>query len=370
MSTMTPRERMLAALRGEPVDRIAFATYNFHHLDPTFTRSPYKPMLDAWWEAEDAGTLCKTPHVMRGGRRDVIHQDTRMDGTTEVRTTTVETSKGALRQIFATPQGQPGYTIEPFIKGDRDVAKLLALPVEPATPDLTVTKEWHEKLGDKGLNYVAYGDPFYSVAQWFDFEDFCIRCLTQRDVIVELVEREFVRLRAELARTLEEAEGYEFLFYTAGPEIATPPMLSPQVFEWGVKKYEAELVRMIRDAGHLSAIHCHGRVAMVFDMFKAVGPHALEPLEPPPQGDITLAEALDRADGMCLMGHIQDQDLYTAQPGEMRAKVREICELVKARPTMTGYIMTSSATPYMDPPPPAFSRNYIEYLRAAQELGA
>jgi hypothetical protein len=91
--------------------------------------------------------------------------------------------------------------------------------------------------------------------------------------------------------------------------------------------------------------------------------HALEPLEPPPQGDIALQEALDAVAGhMCLMGYIQDQDLYTAQPGEMKRKVRAIRSLVAGR---TGYIMTSSATPYMDPPPPQFVRNYVEYLEAA-----
>jgi uroporphyrinogen-III decarboxylase len=370
MSDMTPKRRMLAALQGEPLDRIAFATYNFHHLNPTFQKPAYKPMLDAWWAAEDCGVLCKTPHQMHGGRRERTRTETHHKGTTVIRTTTVETPKGELREVFATPKGQPGYTVEPFVKDDQDVERLLSLPTEPAQPDLTITKVWHEKLGEKGLNYVAYGDPLYAVNHWFDFEDFCIRCLTQKDLIIELVEREFERIRGELALMLEQAQGYQFLFYTAGPEIATPPMLSPKVFKWGVLEYEQELVRMIRESGQLSAIHCHGRVAMVFDMFKAIGPHALEPLEPPPQGDIALQEALDRAGEMSLMGYIQDQDLYIAEPGEMRQKVAAICEIIKERATLSGYIMTSTATPYMDPPPAAFTRNYIEYLQAAQELGA
>ena len=81
-----------------------------------------------------------------------------------------------------------------------------------------------------------------------------------------------------------------------------------------------------------------------------------------PLGTFTL---LDQVAGRtCLMGYIQDQDLYTAQPGEMREKVRAIRRTVEGR---TGYIMTSTATPYMDPPPPQFVRNYVEYIEAAAE---
>jgi len=33
----------------------------------------------------------------------------------------------------------------------------------------------------------------------------------------------------------------------------------------------------------------------------------------------------------------------------------------------TGYLMTPTATPYMHPPPPAFVRNYVEFVEAAAE---
>ena len=368
-SAPTPRELMLAALRGEPVHRVVAATYNFHHLSPTFCQPTYKPLLDAWWACEEMGVLCKTPHAMSGGRRDLFSTSTHVEGAKTIQRTVVNSPKGPLQQIHVTPMGQPGYTTEHFVKDDADVERFLSLPTEPSLPDLSVTKAWHDRLGDKGLNYVSYEDPMYAVAQWFDFEDFAVKCVLEFDVISRMLEHEFQRIERELALVLEAARGYTFLFFMAGPEVATPPMLPPRLFEDTVAKYERVLVEMIRSAGQLVAIHCHGRVGMVYDMFKSIGPNALEPLEPPPQGDLTLDKALDRADGMCLMGHIQDQDLYTAQPGEMREKVRDICELMWGRASLTGYIMTSTATPYMDPPPAAFSRNYIEYMQAAQELG-
>jgi hypothetical protein len=189
-------------------------------------------------------------------------------------------------------------------------------------------------------------------------------------LIVELIEREFVKARAEIEQTLAQAEGRDFLFYSAGVEVATPPMLSPAAFAELVTPYEGALVGMIRDAGHLSAIHCHGRVGRVLDQFLEIGVQALEPLEPPPQGDLSLEEALEAVGGrICLMGYIQDQDLYRAGPGEMREKVRAVRRAVEDRVVQgrAGYIMTSTASPYMDPPPLQFVRNYVEYLEAATE---
>lgn len=366
---MTPKELMLSAIRKQPLPRVAVATYNFHPLSEVFQRPAYRPMLEALLAADKIGILCKTPVAWHGGRRERMRSATRTEGDIIYTITTLDTPHGGLRTVYARPEGQPGYTVEHFVKDDRDIERLLSLPVEPASPDLTTAKEWHARLGDKGLNYVAYSDPLYAVAQWFRFEDFVVRCLLDLPRIQALVEREFAGIQQELEAMLDQAKGYDFLFFTVGPEIATPPMLPPRLFAELITPYEAELVRMIHKAGQLVAIHCHGKVGLVFEEFKRIGVDVLEPMEPPPQGDITLTEALDRAGGMCLMGYIQDQDLYTARPGEMREKVRAVCELVKAR-GCTGYIMTSTATPYMDSPPEDFVRNYIEYLQAAQELGA
>ena len=56
---------------------------------------------------------------------------------------------------------------------------------------------------------------------------------------------------------------------------------------------------------------------------------------------------------------------HLAQPGEMREKVRQIVHTVNGR----GYIMTPAATPFMFPPPDEFVSNYVEFLKAAEELG-
>ena len=363
MSTISPKKRMLSAIRREPVDRIPVATYNFHPFGDFPQEPGYLLMLKVLYEAENVGILCKSPVEHKGGRAECLQVDRRVQGDAVLTITRFDTSKGQLQMVHRKPKDQPGYCIESLIKDDDDIEKFLSLPAEPSLPDLSPTKEIYEKLGDKGLVYVDYDDPFYSVARWFDFEDFAIRCIRQFSLIKELVEREFARIKVELKLMLEQAKGYDFLFYTVGPEVATPPLLPPRIFETLITPYQKDLVGMIKKAGYLCSIHCHGKVKTVFDQFLEIGADVLEPMEPPPQGDICLEEALDETEGrMCLMGYIQDQDLYTSSPQEIREKVEEIFRLAKGR---TGYIMTPSATPYMFPPPERFVRNYVEFVRAA-----
>jgi hypothetical protein len=370
---MNSKERLIAAIRHQPVDRMPVMTYNFHPFSHRWRRRAdgtyvgpkgYQPMMDAVWRT-GTGMLVKVSARYSGDRQDRTHVERTMRSGSEVRITTVETPKGTLDATYEKPAGQPGHTVKSLIANDDDLDKYLSLANEPARVDLGPAQEIYASLGDRGLAYLHYEDPMYAVAQLFDAQDFYVRCATQRSLIVEMIEREFRRALAEMEQMLAQAKGYDFLFYSAGVEVATPPMLSPDTFAELVTPYERALVAKIRGAGHLCAIHCHGRVRRVLDQFIEIGVQALEPLEPPPQGDISLEEALEAVgERLCLIGYIQDQDLYTAQPGEMRAKVRAICETAKGR---TGYIMTSTATPYMDPPTPQFVRNYVEYLEAAAE---
>ncbi len=366
---MYPKELMLSAIRKQPVDRVVAATYNFHPFRRDFQEPAYRPMLEAVSRAEHFGVLCKAPLRWRGGRKELMRSERLVEGGAVLTNSMLGTPKGQLEMLHKKPGDQPGYVVEPLIKTDRDIDRFLSLSADPSTPDLSPTKELHEKIGDKGITYVAYDDPFYSVARWFKFEDFAIRCIENLPLIEALVKREFQRIRIELGLMLEQSRGYhDFLFYTAGPEVATPPLLATDIFERLVTRYQKRLVKKIKDAGHLSSIHCHGKVGKVFEQFREIGAHVLEPMEPPPQGDLDLEEALDRAGDICLMGYIQDQDIHSSKPGQIREKVRAICRLVQQRGN-TGYIMTPTATPYMHPPGESFVRNYVEFVQAAEEFG-
>lgn len=65
------------------------------------------------------------------------------------------------------------------------------------------------------------------------------------------------------------------------------------------------------------------------------------------------------------MGHIQDQEFYSAPPGFMTKRVEAIAKVVNGR---TGYIMTPTCTPFEHPCSPRYERNFLEWLDAAERL--
>ncbi len=368
---MSIRERLVRAIRHEPVDRTPVMTYNFHPFTDNWHQRPdgtfegpsqYQPLMDAVLSRE-VGMLLKANADRHGELTERTKREVAHRGTAIVTKTTVDTPKGPIFEVFEQQPGNPGYHTKHLIESDEERERYLSLPNEPARISMDRALERYERLGDLGLVYMGYEDPMYTVARLFDFEDFCIRCSDELDAVNAMVSREFHRIGQELDAMLAQARGTEMLFYTAGTEYLTPPMFGPESFRALIMPYEPALVAKIKNAGQLSGIHCHGRVRLVLDQFMEMGIHALEPIEPPPQGDIGLAEALETVNGdLCLMGYIQDQDLYTAKPGDMARKVGEILEITDGR---SGYIMTSSATPFMDDPPAAFVRNYIEYIETA-----
>ncbi len=125
---------------------------------------------------------------------------------------------------------------------------------------------------------------------------------------------------------------------------------------------------MIHHAGLYAGIHCHGRVREVLPEIMAAGTDLLEPIEPPEQGNIALTELMQQAEGkLCLVGYIQDQEFYTARPGDMTRRVEEIARVVNGR---TGYVMTPTCTPFEHPCSETYRRNYLEWLEAAEALPA
>jgi len=116
---------------------------------------------------------------------------------------------------------------------------------------------------------------------------------------------------------------------------------------WATGDYEPEHWRMFRDAGWCG-----------FDL--------IEPAEPPPQGDIDLAAFLRAVEGRAaILGDVQDQDLYTHDPEEIRGHIRAVRRVVGERP---GYVCAPTCTPFQYPPSARYVENYIAFLEEAEAL--
>jgi hypothetical protein len=366
---MNSGERMLAAIRGEPVDRMPFSTYNCHGFGwgSHAREAAYRPILDAIART-GAGVLCKVSAVASGGLPAPEITET-LEGGDRVTTAVLRTPAGALRRVLRKPPGQPARHTEPYIKTDRDIERFASLEAEPLRWDVRELLKRCKEIGAAGVAYLDYDDPLASAVGLFEQEDVLIRLHTDPGPVLDLMERAFKRIRQGLLALLEVLpRGGNICFYTCGPEYATPPLMPPALFGRLVTPYHRELVGLIHEYGFPASMHCHGRVRQAIGEVLRCGFDVLEPVEPPPQGDIDLA-GLRAAAGekLALMGYVQDQDLHTATPERIRSHVAGIVEVIGRG---SRFIATPTCTPFQFPPTEQYVANYVAQLEAAAELGA
>ena len=91
---------------------------------------------------------------------------------------------------------------------------------------------------------------------------------------------------------------------------------------------------------------------------------ATDPVEPPPQGNVTFSEARALVDGkLTLMGNLESVELCTAEPAYIRRRVKEIVSLGKDR-----LILTSSDGVYAAIDQKT-ADNYRAWIDTALEFG-
>ena len=365
---MTRKDRILAAMTRKSIDRCPYVTYNIQpYTDNYHTReSSYAEILKII--GEKAGVAAKVGPAGEdmGATRYVERTETRTERSVDLTTTTtiVHTPKGDLTGIFVSSEDRPGRQTRHFLESDDDVEKYLSLPYEEPEYDVSGVDTLCRAVGDRGVVLTYLSAPTEQVVPLFHYEDFCMRTLTDLPLIKRMMGWAFERCLQNAKLLVRACAGLDCVFHVVGPEYITPPMLPPALFAELVTPDLRRLVEVVHEAGFLVAVHCHGRVREAVPELIKAGVDMLEPIEPIPQGDIDLPELLDTyGRDIAFMGHIQDQDLYTAPPGHMASWVEQIARTVNGR---SGYIMSPTCTPFDFPCTDTYQRNYIEWMEAAE----
>ena len=85
---------------------------------------------------------------------------------------------------------------------------------------------WAEPAG-RGVAYVHYPDPMHNAYSLFNIEDFSERCVTDPDLLDELIRHFAEACYAEVAAMAQACAGLPIVFYAGGPEVATPSFKTP-----------------------------------------------------------------------------------------------------------------------------------------------
>jgi hypothetical protein len=383
---MSRRERLMATLRGEPVDRPAvnfyeiggfkvdpsdpdeFNIYNDPSWQPLLQlaeeqtdlirmRSPVKPRSHEVLPNKADGSRCRDEFFKK---EEYVEKGCRFIST---RLKIGGRNMTALRR--RSPEVDTIWTVEHLLKSPEDLKAYLELPDEIFAEDVDVTglMEEDRELGESGIIMVDTEDPICAAASLFSMEDFTVIALTEQKLFHRLLEKLSGHIQARTEKTAKAFGGHLWRIY--GPEYATEPYLPPELFKEYVVRYTGPMVEAIQKHGGFARIHCHGRIRAVLDYIVEMGAAAIDPIEPPPQGDVEL-EYVRREYGrdLVLFGNLEVADIENCEPGEFE-KIVEKSLKDGTHGEGRGFVLMPSSAPTGRKITPRMMANYETMVRLA-----
>ncbi len=377
---MTRHERLLRTLRGETVDRPPVSFYEINGLDECpedddpfniYSHSSWRPLIELARNHTDrivmrgaafqgvqpdpVAALASTETCLYQGSRQVTHR-LKAGG----RLLTARTRRDAdVNTIWAE---------EHLLKDEADLRAFLTLPppVSVGTPDLSGVLEAETALADSGIVMLDTPDPLCLAASLFDLGTYTMIALTDPGLFRALLDWFAPALIQRTEAVSRELPGRLWRVY--GPEYAAPPYLPPTLFREFVVPYVAPMITAIQRHGGYARIHSHGRLRDILDDIAAMRPDGLDPIEPPPQGDVELAWVRAHyGTDMVLFGNLEVSDIETLPPNLFRDKVLRALEEGTRTPGR-GFVLMPSACPYGRKLTLTALRNYETIIDCAEAL--
>lgn len=258
------------------------------------------------------------------------------------------------------------WTTEHLLKSVDDIRAYLAIGAAepPNQPDTAGVLATEAELGDTGIVMIDTPDPLCLAAGLFHMEDLVVLALTERKWFGRLVERFAEELLPRTAAIARALPGRLWRIY--GPEYAAAPYMRRELFNDYVTSYVRPMVKSIQRYGGYARVHCHGRIRGILPEIEAINPDGLDPIEPPPQGDMHLHEVRERiGSNTVLFGNIEESDIETLPTPDFAEKVkRAIDEGVGGR----GFVLMPSSCPASRTISPLVAANYEKMVEIAEAL--
>ncbi|MBM4036995.1 MAG: hypothetical protein FJ290_00650 [Planctomycetes bacterium] len=362
-AAITSRERLDAAYRCQPVDRVPVFVRGVSDARPPHeSYAPLRKLVcetcDLKWAWSASSVFAAPPTTQRVEP---------YDGDFDLVTTVMPTPRGELtHQRLVGRKGQPGMTRKHWLAGRDDALKYMSLPEPEAVGDAGGFFALRGEVGERGIveAHLREMNPGGHVAELFGSEPFALLSIEDRSLIHELLEHVTQRTLRMIDWLL--ARGVGPYFAVSGQEYIAPPLHGPRDF-WDFNvRYDKRLFGRVRDAGGLVHVHCHGSLKGLLEGFVEAGANVLHPVEAPPMGNVTAAEAKAVLGGkVCIEGNIQVGDLFTLPPAEI---ARQVLALLRdAGPT--ALIVAPTASPYAPVCTEVMHANYERMVRTVLEGG-
>jgi hypothetical protein len=357
---MSPRERLLATLRGDPVDRPAVCFYELNGLEDRSDADPFnihsdpswRPLLDLTRDRTDRIAMASVP--FRNAQPDPVDALTERNTWLDERgsrftRTVVRAGRRPLTRLTRRDRDiDTVWTLEHPVKDADDFRAWIDLPQAWAgeaggEPDTSGVLGAERALGDRGIAMIDTPDPLCLVAELFDMGEYTITAMNENELMHRALQKAASWLLPRCEAVSAALPGRLWRIY--GPEYAAAPYLPPRLFAEYVTRYAKPIVDAIHRHGGYARIHCHGRIKDILGHIAATGCDGLDPIEPPPQGDVTLRHAREKAGGqMVLFGNIEVSDIENLPTPEFAKKI-ETALREGAEGKGRGFVLMPSACP-------------------------
>ena len=235
---MNRRERLMATLRGEPVDRPAVSFYqigghlvNRNDPDPfnIYNHPTWHPLLQLAEEKTDL-IMMYPPQVCRPAvahDAEFWHTEKYLQAGSKFTRTTLSIAGRTMTSLTRRdPDVETIWTLEHLLKDEDDLRAYLALPEAPTQMpvDIAPLLAAERELGDRGIIMVDTVDPLCLAAELFSLADYTVLAFTQRALFHKLLEKLAQPLYAQTGVLAQKSPGH--LWRICGSEYATEPYLA------------------------------------------------------------------------------------------------------------------------------------------------
>ena len=222
----------------------------------------------------------------------------------------------------------PGNEVEAL---ERIIAAPFEVDEKALRESVRLYDELDAKLGDNGYINIFLPSPAVTISNVMHLELFLELCHTEPELMHGFCEEVTRRMTLCIDALFREKKPDCAVMF-GGCEQFTPPLMRPESFDEFVVPYEGKLVKQLKKYGNPLECHCHGKISYAIHKIMEMGYDAINPIEPPPQGDLTYAEARAIADDkITLVGNIEVVELELGTPEHMKRRIQELLSLGKDR---------------------------------------
>jgi len=357
---MTRRERLMNTLNGKPVDRPAVCFYEINGLDQDpDNKSPFTIYADPAWKQLIELTREMSDRIPRRGLSTLITQspdcplqalirkEVVMEGGSEKTLLSLQCRDRILTAVTRRdPDVDTVWHLEHLLKNIDDLKAYLELPFPKfeETVNVAPVLNAEKAIGDSGIVMVDMGDPLCRAAELFNMEDYLVIAMTEKELFHRLLERFAVILQPQVDRVAAALPGR--LWRVVGSEYASAPYLPPALYREFLTEYDKPIIRAIHKHGGFARIHSHGNLKGILGHLAETGIMGLDPVEPPPQGDVELREVREKyGKEWVLFGNLEASDLETLPTPRFEEKIKRALD-EGTRGQGRGFVLMPSACPY------------------------